>query len=129
MRLLPIAIACAVFSVAGFAHAGPIKVLKSIDSCAIQTGAQQAACLTARLDAAQQSLVSTITAIKSHFPAGAPYGATFDFSYDTWVKDVSVTCHAYAMSQGADANGASDLRCRIDMTTAREQLLKKLYAI
>jgi len=128
MRLLPIAAACAVFAMAGVVHAETIKVLKPIDACALKTGDQQVACLTARLDAANQSLNTTTAAIKSHFPAGAPYATRFDLAHDGWVKEVVLTCTSAAMAHNEDGGGAVDLRCRIDMTTAREQLLKRLYA-
>lgn len=127
MRVISIAAAC-ILALAGSAHAEPLKVLRPIDACAIKTGDQQIACLTARLDAANQSLDATITTIKSHFPAGAPYVASFDQSYDAWVKETILTCRAAAMFRGETPEGAVDLRCRIDITTAREQLLKKLYA-
>ena len=128
MRLLPIAAACAVIVAAAAAHAEPIKVMRPVDSCALKTGDQQVACLAARLDAAKQSLDTTAAAIRGHFPAGAAYLTSFDLSHDTWVKEVVLTCRAAAMAHGEDPGGAVDLRCRIDMTTAREQLLKKLYA-
>jgi uncharacterized protein YecT (DUF1311 family) len=128
MRFLPIAAACAVLSVAGVAHAETIKVMKPLDTCALKTGDQQVACLTAKLDAANQSLGAAMTAIKSHFPAGASYATRFDLAHDTWVKEVVLTCSAAAMAHNEEGGGAFDLRCRIDMTTAREQFLKKLYA-
>lgn len=128
MRLLSIAAACAVLSMAGIAHAQPLKGLKPIDTCALKIGDQQVACLTARLDTANQSLGATMTAIKSHFPAGAVYATRFDLAHDAWVKEVALTCTATAMAHGEEGGGAGDLRCRIDMTAAREQLLKKLYA-
>jgi uncharacterized protein YecT (DUF1311 family) len=128
MRLLPIAAACAVIVMAGVAHAEPIRVVKPIDACALKTGDEQIACLTARLDTANQSLDATVATIRSHFPAGASYVGLFDVSDDAWVKEVAQTCHAAAMAHGDDGNGPFYLRCRIDMTTAREQLLKRLYA-
>ena len=126
MRLLPIAAACAVFVLAGTAHAQTIKVIKPIDTCALKTGDQQIVCLKTKLDAADQALGATITAIKSHFPPGASYAPRFDLAHDAWVKEVALTCSTASMAHNEDSG--VDLRCRIDMTTAREQLLKKLYA-
>lgn len=128
MRVISIVAACVVLSAAGAAGAEPLKVLKPIDSCALKTGEQQSACLTARLDTATQSLGATITAIRSHFPANASYGALFDLAHDAWTKETLQTCHAAATARGEAADGIFELRCRIDMTAAREQQLKKLFA-
>jgi len=129
MRLLPFAAACAVLFMTGSIRAEPLKVLKPIDACALKTGEQQTICLTARLDTANQSLDATVAAIKSHFPAGATYVSLFDLSHDAWVKEIAQTCRAAAMAHGGNGGDAVDLRCRIDMTAAREQILKKLYAL
>ncbi len=128
MRVISIAAAGSVLFLAGTVHADALKPIKPIDSCALKTGDQQIACLTTRLNAANQSLDTTIAAIRSHFPAGASYAASFDLSHDAWVKEAIQTCRAAAMARSEDTGGAFDLRCRIGMTTAREQLLKTLYA-
>jgi uncharacterized protein YecT (DUF1311 family) len=128
MRLLPIAAACTVIAMATIARGEPVRVAKPIDVCTLKIDAQQVTCLSAKLDAATQSLDTTITTIRSHFPAGAAYLLSFDQAHDAWVKETIQTCRAAAMARGEDADGAFDLRCRIDITVAREQLLKKLYA-
>ena len=130
MRLILLAVALT--SAAAFAvpaTAAPPKSIKVPLCPGTQNGPAMAQCLEPKLEAATQSLTATVIAIKTKGKFDAATAMAYDSAHDVWVKDMSSTCHAAEVvyNQG-DIQYSVGIRCKLEMTQAREQLLKSLYA-
>lgn len=109
----------------------PVKVIKLPASCSGFSNSQQAAaCYATRLDKATTSLESTISEIKlkGKFDPDGTAAKTFDSAHDFWLKEMNLTCNAVEKfySEGTLAV-AEPLRCKVETTEGREQLLRSLY--
>lgn len=109
----------------------PIKAIKLPTQCAGFSNSQQAAaCYGARLDAATASLEATIAEIrlKGKFDPDAAASKTFDSAHDFWLKEMNLTCKAVeSFYEGGTLAVAEPLRCKVEMTEGRTQLLRSLY--
>jgi uncharacterized protein YecT (DUF1311 family) len=109
----------------------PAKPIKLPAPCSSFSNSQQAAaCYNTRLGAATASLEAAITDIKTKgkFDPNAPSTKTFDLAYDFWLKEMNVTCQGVAQfHDGGTLAMAEPIRCKVEMTEAREVLLRSLY--
>jgi uncharacterized protein YecT (DUF1311 family) len=109
----------------------PVKAIKLPTQCSGFGNSQQAAaCYTAQLETARTSLQAIITDIKAKgkFAPDASITKTFDSAHDFWVKEMNLTCKGVEQFyEGGTLAQAEPIRCELEMTRAREQLLRSLY--
>ncbi len=109
----------------------PAKPIKLPTQCANLKNSQEAAvCHGVQLDVATKSLEALIAEIKlkGKFAPDAPLTKTFDAAHDFWVKEMNLTCNAVGqVYEGGTLAMAEPVRCKVEMTQGREQLLRSLY--
>lgn len=109
----------------------PIKAIKLPVQCSAFSNSQQAAaCYGTRLDAATTSLEATIAEIKTKgkFDPNANASKSFDQAHDFWLKEMNLTCNGVAQFyESGTLAVAEPLRCKVEMTEGRTQLLRSLY--
>jgi uncharacterized protein YecT (DUF1311 family) len=108
--------------------AKPIKL--PIPCTNFKNSQQAAVCYSTRLDVVTKALEATMAEIKlkGKFDPDAGATKTFDSAHDFWLKEMNATCHGVAQFyEGGLLATAEPLRCKVEMTEAREQLLRSLY--
>lgn len=109
----------------------PVKAIKLPTQCSGFTNSQQAAsCYSTQLEAATKSLEATIMEIKTKgkFDPDSSLNKTFDSAHDFWLKEMNLTCNAVEKFYGEGTLAQSEpIRCQVEMTKGREQLLRSLY--